>query len=88
MKVLQRIRWYIITCREEISYYFTVSEKKFCFSLHYNGPNSYLFVNDIGIIKFKAKDSEIAVILLYLGNISEDFAADNMRKKKMIWICL
>ena len=50
--------------------------------MHYNGPNSYLFVNGTGIIKFKAKDSEIVVILLYLGNISEDFAADNMRKKR------
>ena len=32
---------------------------KFCFILHYNGANSYLFVNGTEIIKFKAKDSEI-----------------------------
>ena len=33
---------------------------KYCLSLHYNGANSYLFVNGTEIIKFKAKDSNIA----------------------------
>ena len=28
---------------------FTVTKKKFCLSLHYNGANSYLFVNGTGI---------------------------------------
>ena len=37
----------------------TVTGKKFCLSLHYNGANSYLFVNGKAIHKFKAKDSEI-----------------------------
>ena len=37
---------------------FTVTTKKFCLSLHYNGANSYLFVNGTEIYKFKAKDSE------------------------------
>ena len=32
------------------------------------------------IIKFKAKDSEIVPTPLYLGNISKDWSADNMRK--------
>ena len=32
--------------------------KKNCLSLHYNGANSYLFVNGTEIHKFKAKDSE------------------------------
>ena len=36
---------------------FTVTKKKFCLSLHYNGANSYLFVNSTEIYKFKAKDS-------------------------------
>ena len=40
---------------------FTVTGKKFCLSLHYNGANSYLFVNGTEIYKFKAKDSEILV---------------------------
>ena len=52
---------------------FTVARKKFCLSLHYNGANSYLFVNGIEIIKFKAKDSEIVATPLCLGNISKDW---------------
>ena len=35
---------------------FTVTGKKFCLTLHYNGANSYLFVNGTEIIKFKVKD--------------------------------
>ena len=38
---------------------FTVDNKKFCLSLHYNGVNSYLFVNGKETIKLKAKYSEI-----------------------------
>ena len=49
-------------------------------SLHYNGANSYLFVNNIEITKFKAKDSEIVAVPLCLGNISKDVSVDNMKK--------
>ena len=59
---------------------FTVTKKKFCLSLHYNGVNSYLFVNGARIIKFKAKDSEIVASPLCLGNISKDWSTDNMKK--------
>ena len=38
---------------------FSVDNKTFCLSLHYNGDNSYLFVNGKEIINFKDKDSEI-----------------------------
>ena len=41
---------------------FTVTKKKFCLSLHYNGENSYLFVNGTEIYKFKAKNSEIVAL--------------------------
>ena len=44
--------------------------------MHYNGANSYLFVNGTEIIKFKAKDSEIVATPLCLGNISKNFSAD------------
>ena len=60
---------------------FTENNKKFCLSLHYNGENSYLFVNCIEIYKLKAKDSEIVASPLCLGNISKDFSVDNMKKK-------
>ena len=66
---------------------FTATKKKFCVSLHYNGANSYLFVNTTEIIKFKAKDSEIVADPLCLGNISEDFSLANMKKNWILWFC-
>ena len=59
---------------------FIVTKKKFFLSLHYNGANSYLFVNGTEIYKFKAKDSEIVASPLCLGNVSKDWSADNMKK--------
>ena len=58
---------------------FTENNKKFCLSLHYNGANSYLFVNSREIQKFKAKDSEIVANPLCLGNISKD----NMKNTRL-----
>ena len=43
-----------LTAEKMYSINFTVTKKKFCLSLHYNGANSYLFVNGIKIYKFKA----------------------------------
>ena len=37
-----------LTAEKMYSINFTVTEKKFCLSLHYNGANSDLFVNGIG----------------------------------------
>ena len=59
---------------------FTKVNTKFCLSLHYNGDNSYLFVNGTEIIKFKAKDSIIVPNHLCLGNGSKDFSTSNMKK--------
>ena len=47
------------TAEKLYSINFTEENTEFCLSLHYNGANSYLFVNGKEIIKFKAKDSEI-----------------------------
>ena len=69
-----------LTAEKMYSINFTVTKKKFCLSLHYNGGNSYLFVNGTEIIKFKAKDSNIVVSPLCLGNISKDWSVDNMKK--------
>ena len=38
---------------------FTDRGKKFVLSLHYNGDNSYLFVNGRQELKFKAKNNQI-----------------------------
>ena len=59
---------------------FTKENTKFCLTLHYNGANSYLFVNGTEIIKFKVKDSKINPYELCLGNISKDWSIDNMKK--------
>ena len=59
---------------------FTKENTKFCLSLHYNGANSYLFVNGTEIIKLKANDLEILAYSLCLGNISKDWSQDNMKK--------
>ena len=59
---------------------FTVIGKNFCLSLHYNGANSYLFLNGTEIIKFKAKDFEIVAAPLCLGSISKDWSVDNLKR--------
>ena len=69
-----------LTAEKMYSINFTVKRNKFCLSLHYNGVNSYLFVNITEIYKFKAKNSEIVPSPLFLGNISKDWSEDNMRK--------
>ena len=63
-----------LTAEKTCSINFTVTKTKFRLSLHYNGANSYLFVNDTEIYKFKAKDSEIVAAPLCLGNISKDWS--------------
>ena len=67
---------------------FTENNKKFCLSLHYNGVNSYLLVDSKEIHKFKAKDSEIVVTPLCLGNISKDQAVDKAKKKTELNGCV
>ena len=47
--------------------------------MHYNGTNSYLFVNGIKIINFKAKYSEILSNPLFPGNVSKDFFKENIK---------
>ena len=71
-----------LTAEKMYSIDFTVTKKKFCVSLHYNGTNSYLFVNGTEIYKFKGKDSEIVATSLCLGNISKDWFVDNMIKNR------
>ena len=72
----------ILTAETQYSINFTRPGIKFCLSLHYNGSNSFLFVNATKICQFKAKYCEIKKYPLCLGNISGDFSANNMKKKK------
>ena len=82
-----RIRWAFINHRKNVLS-FTDNGDKYCASLHYNRANSYLFVNGVEIIKFKAKDSNIIAAPLCLGNISKDWSTDNIKYTFDEWICL
>ena len=59
---------------------FTAADQKFVLNLHYNGDNSYLFVNGKQELKFKAKDEHIVKEKLCLGNISDDWTTANAEK--------
>ena len=49
-----------------------------CLSLHYNGDNSYLFVNGKEIIKFKADNKIVNFPIWFcLGRLSDGFSANN-----------
>ena len=48
--------------------------------MYCNGANSYLFVNDTEIIKFKVKDSEIVATPLCVGNITKEFSEGDTKK--------
>ena len=69
-----------LTAKKVYSINFIVTKNKFWLSLHYNGANSYLFVNGDGIYSLKAKYSEIVPTPLCLGNVSKDWSVDNMKK--------
>ena len=62
---------------------FTQPRKRFLLSLCYNGNNSSLFVNAAIIYQFKAKGSEIKYYALFAGNVSNDFAINNMNKIRL-----
>ena len=57
---------------------FTQPNKRLVLSLHCNRSNSFLFVNATKVYQFKAK--EINDYALCLGNISNDFTINNMKK--------
>ena len=68
-----------LTAEAEYSINFSRSKRKFCLNFHYNGSNSFLFVNATKIF-WKAKDSEIKKYPLCLGNFQKTFFVDNMKK--------
>ena len=77
-----------LTTETQYSINFTRPGIKFRLSLHYNGSNSFLFLNPTKTYQFQAKDSEIKKYPLCLGNISKDFTAKNTKKNRIKWICL
>ena len=66
----------------EKNYYrnFTDPGKTFVLSLHYNGDNSYLFVNGRQELKFKAKTDQLVKEKLCIGNLSDQWTASESEK--------
>ena len=60
---------------------FTQANKTFVLILHYNGSNSFLFVNATKVYQLKTKDSKIKDYTLCLGNISKGFTINSMKKQ-------
>ena len=53
---------------------FNQPSKKFILSLHYNGYDSYLFVNGKQELKFKAKTESLVTEKLCIGNLSDKWS--------------
>ena len=53
---------------------------QFVLSLHYNGNNSYLYVNGNQELKFKAKTDQLVKEKLFLGNLSDQWTTSESEK--------
>ena len=71
----------------EKNYYrnFTDPGKNFVLILHYNGDDSYLFVNGRQELKFKATTDQLVKEKLCIGNLSDQWTASESEKKRIIW---
>ena len=70
-----------LTSKAKYPINFTQPRKRFVLSLHYNGSNSFFYLNAIKIYQLNSVDSEITNYTLCLGNISKDFKVNNLKKK-------
>ena len=59
---------------------FTDFGKKFMLSLHYNGDDSYLFVNGWQELKFKTKTDQLVKEKLCIGNLSDQWTTSESEK--------
>ena len=64
---------------------FTDPGKKFVLSLHYNGDNNYLFANSRQELKFKSKTDQLVEEKLCIRNLSDQWAASESEKNRVIW---
>ena len=72
----------VTTTYVEKNYYrnFTDPDKKFVLSLHYNGDDSYLFVNGRQELKFKCKTDQLVKEKLCIGNLSDQWTTSESEK--------
>ena len=73
------------TLYEEKNYWrnFTDPGKKFIISLHYNGDESYFFVNGRQELKFKAKTVQLVKEKLCIGNLSDRWTTSESEKTRL-----
>ena len=62
------------------SQHFTQPRKNFVLGLHYNGDDSYLFVNGKQELKFKCKTEHLVKEKLCLGNLSDQWTTSESEK--------
>ena len=62
---------------------FTIPGEKSVISLHYNGDESYFFVNGRQELKFKAKTDQLVKEKLCLGNLSDQWTASESEKTRL-----
>ena len=74
--LIQKINDTTIYAEKLYSRNFTVDNQIFCLSLHYNGDNSYLFVNSRKVTKFKTNNFELINYRMCLGGLSKDYKLD------------
>ena len=77
---VQGINYTTIYAEKNFYRNFTDPGKKFVLSLHYNGNNSYLFVNGRQELKFKYKKDQLVKEKLYMGNLSDQWTTSESEK--------
>ena len=83
--LIQKINDTTIDAGKMYSPNFTVDNKTFCLSLHYNSDNSYFFVNGKEVTKFNAKNSELIKYPICLGGLSKNYDT-NSRKDTGLYV--
>ena len=78
--IMQEISDTIIYAEKTYSQNFTQPSKKLVLSLHYNGDDSYLFVNGKQELKFKCKTGNLIKEMLCIGNLIDQWTASESEK--------
>ena len=78
--IVQGINDTTLYAEKTYSQNFTQPSKKFVLSLHYNGDDSYLFVNGNQELKFKCKTEHLIKEKLCLGNFSNQWTKSESEK--------
>ena len=79
-ELIQSINGTTIYAEKNFYRNFTDLGKKFVLSLHYNGNDSYLFVNGRQEPKFKAKTDQLVKEKLCIGNLSDQWTTSESEK--------